>query len=1213
MKKANWTPEQTKVIELCSRNILVSAAAGSGKTATLVERIVRRITEGAAPLNIDQLLIVTFTRAAAAEMKERIGAAIEKLREEQPENAHLQRQSLLLHNAQISTIDSFCMNVIQNYFHEIDLDPVFRIADEDELTLLRHEVIQDLLEDWYEQGDEAFLSFSQTYGGKHQDKNLEDYILRLYHFSTSCAWPEKWLQEMLCQLDKEAGLEETDWLEQMMVNIRAIVTELAGVTEKALAICHSPEGPEAYAQSLLDDADALQRLIAAKDYNTLSEEIRELKFTALSRKKQECAEEKKEQVKGLRDRVKKAVEDLKKSFFFQSSGQMQEDMKKAVAPATVLIQLTLEFIHRLAAKKEEKNLLDFSDVEHFALNILVEEQDGVPVARTAAKELRRQYEEIMIDEYQDSNEVQETILCSISREEEGTPNVFMVGDVKQSIYRFRLAKPELFMKKYHSYTKEESAYQKIDLQKNFRSRREVLEGTNSLFYRIMGEAFGGVEYDTDAALYTGREYIDREGAAIDNRCELICLNGQEDTGRQQESEDAEEYSAKELEALQTAKQIQKLMRDFTVTEGDGLRACRYSDIVILLRTMSGWSEVYTKVLAAQGIPVIAETQSGYFDVLEIKWLLNYLRITDNPLQDIPLASVLLSPFGGLNEEELAAIRLVAAERMPLWSCVCAYIAEKQDETAEKLRAFKETLDRMRVRAQLVPVTELLNELYAATGYDSYVTAMPAGEQRYQNLCAFAVRAAAFERTSYQGLFQFIRYVERLIKYNVDYGEAAVGAQENAVRIMSIHKSKGLEFPVVIVGGMTKKFNASDMRERVIFHPVYGLALDYIDETERTRIATLKKKAVQMLMTEEMLGEELRILYVAMTRAKEKLYLTGYFRDYERQLEKWELDKPLPGNRLGYQVLSKAGSYMDFIGPVRSYLTDFCETVVDVTTLTGEQRDEEKQADISAKELLEQAKSGGQAESSADGGGSLRMALKQYLEYVYPYEAERQLPVKTSVSELKKQSYDEEEFVPVYLSSLQEAVKEQEIEGLVPEFLKEQKQVKGTDRGTLYHRLLEQLPVKYQKTEQVLQEELAELVRQQKLDKEELAFVSVKKLAGFYASELARRMELAAASGTLYQEQPFVFGVPARELYEVDSDEIILIQGIIDVFFEEDGALVLADYKTDRLGSEPEETLRRRYTRQMQLYRQALEQITGKQVKEMQLYSFALQKCVEIVN
>lgn len=1343
-----WTKEQEQVISLRGRNILVSAAAGSGKTATLVERIIQKVagkprtakeergerdipTEGeggedsaqiagqkhsgqteqeGAPVDIDRLLIVTFTRAAAAEMRERIGAAIEERRIQQPENMHLQRQALLLHSAQITTIDSFCLSVIRDYFHEIDLDPVFRVAEEEELTLLRHEVIADVLEEAYEEGAEDFLSFAQNYGGKHQDLRLEDYILRLFRFSESCPWPEEWLRG-LCQ-DADGGMEDgngeragadtdvfsDEWLEKLTQSIKRRLNDALCWNRRALALCGEPDGPVSYTQALQDDAELLDDLLTCKDYRALSEAFADIKFTALSRKAMpDCTPEKKEQAKALRDLEKECIKGLKEDFFFQDYGQMEEDERGAARYVRVLVRLTLAFRKKFAEKKEEKHLLDFSDIEHFALNILAEKKDGALSARTAALELRQRFEEIMVDEYQDSNEVQETILRSISREAEGRPNIFMVGDMKQSIYRFRLAKPELFLEKYNSYSLEDSKYQRIDLHKNFRSRKEVLASVNELFFRLMGKEFGQIDYDAAAALYPGAQYLERgEGEGVDNVTELFLVPSKEeavpetpeDAGGESLSDDEEneerEYSKREKEAFACAGKIKEYLAGLTVQGKDEkgapcLRPCRYGDIVVLLRTMSGFAEVFAKVLTEQGIPAVSDTQSGYFNVPEIKWLLNYLRILDNPRQDIPYVNVLLSPFVGLTTDELAVLR--SKERhVPLAEAVrkCAAPYMEQEETLQveagstgkedvrnevgeadarngaggsrsqdaaggtdkdaaphaagkRLADFLRVYDALRERARILPVSELLEELFAKTGYDSFIAAMPAGGRRSKNLAVFAEKAAAFGQSSYRGLFQFIRYVERLIKYEVDYGEATEAAEgEDAVRIMSIHRSKGLEFPVVFVCGLTKKFNFADTRERILFHPDEGLAMDYIDEQRRTIVPTLRKKALKQQMEEEMLGEELRLLYVAMTRAKEKLCLMGYVENYEKLLAKWGAVTPAAGEKLFYMTLAKAKCYLDFIGPVL--------TVLEKTRLQlGEFQEEDLPAGGNGKEreLLRQQFLNGTGECFVPDTRLLR-SIRAHLDFHYPYEVDSELPFKVSVSELKRLEYVEEEFETPQLYPQQEAIPApdqggEEIlgeaepcgepenkgetenekadlysyEGTLPEFLREKQETKATDRGTLYHRVLELLPLTEAPRKDTIKAGLDELVRQGRLKKEEAGEISVSKLLGFYFSPVAARMRAAQAKGCLYQEQPFVFSLSAREILKKESEEPILIQGIIDVFFEEEDGLVLLDYKTDYVPQEPEETLRRRYEKQLALYERALEEITGKRVKEKIMYSFYL--------
>lgn len=1309
-----WTEEQKQVIALRNRNILVSAAAGSGKTATLVERIVTRVTQDTPPVDIDRLLVVTFTRAAAAEMRERIGEAIEEKRRAQPENTHLQKQALLLHSAQITTIDSFCLSVIRDYFHEIDLDPVFRVAEEEELVLLRREVIADVLEEAYGQGDEDFLAFASCYGGKHQDLKLEDYILRLFSFSESCPWPEEWLAGLCGEPDAWGRTQEV--YDRVLRFVRAGLEEAARLNGKAAAICGAPDGPVYYAQALQEDSALLEALLGCRDYRELSEQFREMRFAALSRRAMpECSEEKKNAVKALRGQMKDCLKELAEDFFFQSPEEMEADRAGAMRYARVLARLTLSFREKFAAKKAEKRVLDFSDIEHFALNILVEKKDGVPVARTAAKELRRRYEEIMIDEYQDSNEVQETILSSISREEEGAPNVFMVGDMKQSIYRFRLAKPELFLHKYDTYSLCDSRYQRVDLHKNFRSRAEVLDSVNELFFKIMGKSFGQIDYDEAAALYPGADYAEREETGegfIDNRTELLLLGGDageaepepaESLENDEESEELE-YSEREQEALACAREIRALCSGFTVQErrknGDAggekycLRPCRCGDIVILLRTMSGWAEVFAKVLSEQGIPVVSDTQSGYFNVPEIKWLLNYLRILDNPRQDIPFVNVLLSPFAGLTTEELAQIRssrknmplaqaarscaapfvrgrsgalrdaarlkprvrgakVRSAEFQPAEFCSAKFRVRRERRVPEgersgqggigrRLARFFEVYDGLRERSRMLSVPELLEELFAKTGYDSFVSAMPAGGRRSRNLKMFVEKAAAFEKSSYRGLFQFIRYVERLIQYEVDYGEAADAAEgEDAVRIMSIHRSKGLEFPVVFVCGMGKRFNFTDTRERLLFHPEAGLAMDYIDEEKRTVVPTLDKAVLKRRMTEEMLGEELRLLYVAMTRAKEKLYMTGYVKNREKCLQAWAFAAPEPGERLGVLPLSKAKCYLDFIGPVLGGMKKIRVQSADVPAFAaGADADSGMREELRRRFL-----NGSGAEFVPD--GALQQQIRGYLDFSYPYAADSGLPFKVSVSDIKLSDCPEDEFETPQLYVPQEAapaddgaedgerqegrkeeagaqgapemeaVREPEAapdaeeffsyRGTLPEFLREKQETKGTDRGTLYHRVLELLPLTEKPQRATIKKELEQLCAAGKLRTEETAELSLTKLLRFYESPAAERMRAAAKKNLLYREQPFVFSLPADELFGKDSREPILIQGIIDVFFEEEDGLVLLDYKTDYVPDEPEETLKRRYTKQLALYQRALEEITGKRVKQKLLYSFYLGK------
>ena len=663
-----WTEDQKKVIELRNRNILVSAAAGSGKTAVLVERIITMITEGEHPLDVDKLLIVTFTNAAAAEMRERIGTAIDKRLLEEPGNAHLQKQSKLLHSAQITTIHSFCLNVIRNNFNKIDLDPGFRIADEAELKLLKGDVLEEVLEKWYEKEDEKFLQFTEAYAPGKTDAPIEEMVLKLHGFSMSYPWPKRWLEERKedFSIDSVEELAQCKWMQEITDMVNAVLEDCIRKNEEALRLCAEPDGPQPYREALSADRELLDELKAETEFSKLQQVVSEIKWKALSRKKapNEVEEEKKEWVKSLREEVKTAIKNLQKQFFFQSAEEMIENMQHVKPAMEALIDLVIDFSKAFTEKKEEKHLVDFNDFEHFALEILVEEKDGFMEPSEVAKEYAEHFAEILIDEYQDSNMVQETILTSISREKQGNPNIFMVGDVKQSIYKFRLAKPELFVQKYDTYTEEESLYQKIILKKNFRSRNGVLHSINFIFYQIMQRVLGNIEYDAEAALYTGAFFPAYPDGREEEESEVLLVSDArlDAEGAETDEEEAEqEYSKLELEARAIGERIKELVNvDSGLQIVDKMsgtyRTCGYGDIVILLRTMSGWSEVFTETLMAQGIPAYSDTQSGYFSTLEVKTMLSYLMILDNPKQDIPLASVLRSILGGMTSEEMAKIK-----------------------------------------------------------------------------------------------------------------------------------------------------------------------------------------------------------------------------------------------------------------------------------------------------------------------------------------------------------------------------------------------------------------------------------------------------------------------------------------------------------------------------------------------------------------------------
>ena len=1203
-----WTEEQKQVIWLRNRNILVSAAAGSGKTAVLVERILQKITDKEHPVDIDRLLIVTFTRAAAAEMRERIGTEIQKRLMEDPDNENLQRQETLLFHAQITTIDSFCQSVLRSYFHLIDLDPAFSIMDEGEAKLLRRDTAEELLEDQYAQASGEFVSFVESFASGKNDENLIGMIWQVYEFSRSHPWPDEWLET--CKKNYEINsvreLAESEWMKQLCDQTAQTLEDLLRMNRQAQKIAQSPCGPWMYLDALLQDEEILKNLAKGTDYASYAAAfLRAGKFAVLSRKKdEEVSEEKKEQVKLLRDQIKKGITALKEQYFYQDPEAMVEEIQESRVPVKMLIELAQEFGRRFAGKKQERNLLDFSDLEHFALQILVRKEDGKEVPTEAARSFANQFEEIMIDEYQDSNMVQELILTSISRCSMGQNNMFMVGDVKQSIYRFRLACPELFMEKYDTYTEEASKSQKIELHKNFRSRKEVLEDVNFVFRKIMHRNLGNVEYDDNAALYAGIAFpkltvnvenqYDKAPQSPLAGSEMLLLDADTLT----------DETAREAEARMIGGKIRQIVGRELIydKEEKAYRKAQYRDIVILLRSISGWAETFLSVLGEMGIPAYTGTRSGYFSALEVRTILSLLRIMDNPRQDIPFAAVLASPVGGFTTEHLAEIRSLYQD-CPYYEACRLYAKEGSDGIlAQKMTAFLEMLERFRSYVPYTPMHELLWKIYEETGYLHYASAMPAGGQRKANLEMLVEKAAAYESTSYRGLFHFVRYVENLQKYEVDFGEAStIGEEEDTVRIMSIHKSKGLEFPVVFVAGLGKQFSRQDARSTIAIHQNYGVGCDYVDPVLRIKTPTLLKRAIQQILLQESLGEELRVLYVAMTRAKEKLYLSGSLKKAEDTLKKWSGkagDASLP-----YLEVRNAASMLEWI--LRAVLyeegkqPEIPVQLYKVDDLYYEKQESENRAD----EIKEQLKATGFLKE--EGIPELCKWLTQETAKTYPFTGSLDIQGKLSVSEIKRHSQMAEE--KEQAEGVIHLQKEPEIQPLVPQFL-QKKEEGGAVRGTAMHHLMQRLDFTSADTVKKVETQIEALIQVHQMTEEEKNLVSVPAIVHFFRTDLGKRAAEAAKRGQLFREKQFVIGVPASQIRpKWDEEEMVLVQGIIDLWFYEGDEIVLVDYKTDRVYPGQEELLKARYQEQLAYYAKALAQTTGCRVKEKQIYSFALQK------
>lgn len=1206
-----FTPEQQKVIDLRNRNILVCAAAGSGKTAVLVERIIEIVTDEEHPVDIDRLLVVTFTNAAAAEMRERIGKALSARLCQTPDNVHLQRQVSLLHNAQITTIDSFCLFVIRNNFNDIGLDPGFRIADEGELRLLKQDTLTELLEQQYQEKNKSFLSCVEYFTGGSNDRLLEEYISKLYEFSMSYPWPEDWISQCMrgYKITSVSELEETDWCHYIIRYIRTLVAESIADLDIALQLTERPDGPYMYGETLEKEKEMLSKLTQIETFAGFYEAFTTVSFGRLPSKKDDSVNPLlREKVQLLRKNLKKRLDDIREAYLVLSPEKVVERMEAAAPNVEELLLLVLAYKELLDQRKRRDNMIDFHDMEHFALDILLSRQeDGSVLPSTAAREYRAHFKEILIDEYQDSNLVQELLLKSISGEEDENYNRFMVGDVKQSIYKFRLARPELFIEKYIGYTKEASNRQRIDLHRNFRSRPQVIDSVNSVFSRMMRPELGGVDYDEEAALYQGAVFPKSETGTEDSaadpyRTEYLVI------GKDEESR----LTTRGQEAAAIAHKIRELYASLKVTDKETgkLRPVRYSDIVILLRTTAGWAEEFKAVLEQEGIPAYVSSRTGYFQTVEIKVLMQLLRVIDNPLQDIPLYGTMKSFFGGFEEEEIAKIR-AEDKQAPLYELLINYDGEEK----EKVQEFLKWLSGYRRKTAYTPIHKLIQDILTETGYLDYVTARPGGSQRRANVEMLLTRAAAFENTSYYGLFHFLRYMEQLEKYEVDYGEADI-LDENAdvVRIMSIHKSKGLEFPVCFVAGLSKRFNMQDTTGRMIADADMGIGVDYVDEELRLQSKTLKKRAVALKMKLDTLGEEMRVLYVAMTRAREKLILTGMTADvdqFEAELSKQkEFGSFDRSGKIPFSVLAGASCYLDFLFPCLDEVTLIRPKELFLADVQG------AVVEIDRKQKLLAGKDGENKQIMTE--------LSGRFEKIYPYQYLSDLFVKTTVSELKKKAIHDLSFRSMEDLNLGDGAKgndteqaftaqwfeEPEIVPYIPSFISSTEEMSGTDRGSAYHKVMELLDFaklgecQEPDVDKQLNEQLEQFVEEGRLTVQWRESIDNRKIRTFLKSSLAKRMGRAAQLGRLRREQPFVLGLPASRLGgQFPESEQVLIQGIIDVFFEEDGRIIVADYKTDRVKA-PEELITR-YQVQLDYYAQALTRLTGKEVTEKIIYSFAL--------
>ncbi len=1280
-----WTPDQQTIIDTRKCNLLVSAAAGSGKTAVLVERIIQMISDIENPIDIDELLVVTFTKAAASQMRDKIAIALEKMLEKDPSNEHFVKQLNYIEKANILTIDSFCYQVVKEHFHVLGIDPGIRIGEAGELGLLRAEILEQVIEEYYAANPE-FVKFSDSYSADKNDEVIERYILKVYEVSSSYPRPSEWIRKAKesLHITSEENFAELVFVKHYFREVRATAKGIKDKIEKALKLVRGLDGPLYMEKALLSDIMMVDDIIAAKTY-THFYDVSKCKFAGLGRgKKGEYDEDIADEVKNLRDGYKKEISAILEPFELPFASVLTQ-FEKQEGALGALLDVAEEFRNCFLTAKLQRGILEFSDVEHFALQVLCKgyTESGEPIPSDIGKEMSDDFAEILIDEYQDSNFLQEAILKCVSRLHCGAYNTFMVGDVKQSIYSFRMARPDLFMEKYRTYdAKQGASCRKLLLKNNFRSRSNVLETINYMFYQIMGEDLGGIEYTEDESLVPGRNFLNGPDDSVElllaesKDFEFLKASDEAMTAIKEETldENLEDIGKKELEASIVAKKILSMLGtdgsepyqvvDKTINPDSGeemeiLRDVRLSDMVILFRAPSSFQQIFSEVLMSYGIPVKVQNESGYFDTSEISLLLSLLRIVDNPYNDVEVVAVLRSYFAGFNNEELALLALAKRDRYQSEKPLCIYEVVKKlsedieyagDQFSRKCASFVSLIGQLQEQKRYVTVSNLVSNIYYDTGYYYYVEVMPEGKQRIRNLDLFYEECRRFDASGVHNLFQFLHFIEKLQKKSISLGgDPAPESDEDVVRIMSIHKSKGLEFPVVFVSGMSKNFNLMDTKSPIIIHSDYFVGAKYVDTDRRCGNDTFARKAFASLMVTESIAEELRILYVALTRAKEKLIMTGVVPDITVLIKKYETIAKRKEKKLTYAVVHTAKNYLDLV--VMSLMRN--ATFHDAMQLVEKRFDKkgehilsgEYELDVPIKEpdirlhvgvynyfdvavqhiqsgLEKQMNREEQLLSLSHASFDNKSAIEQRLLWEYQNLPFTLLQSKLSVTEIKRMYETEQEDMDVLVKT---TVGKGDYVPPVPCFVAGQKEMDAATKGTWMHKVMELFPNAEVTSKEQVQLALDEMWDNGRLPEECRSFITVDKMYTFATSNLGKRMHEAAKVGNLFKEKQFVVGVSARrwlskqthanvEEQQVTNEETpIVVQGIIDAYFREGDKLILLDYKTDKVKDGQEEKLAKRYETQMRYYKETLEQLIGLPVAESYIYSFALGKEILVLQ
>ena len=1348
MSSPKWTQEQQNVIDSRGGNLLVAAAAGSGKTAVLVERIIQMILNSDLKIDIDKLLVVTFTNAAASEMRERIGDAISKKLDENPEDEHLQDQLVLLNKASITTIHSFCLEVIKSNFHKINLDPNFRIGDETECSLMKLEAIDETFDILYEQNDEEFCYLVDCYAEKRGDSNLQNLILSIYSFVMASPYPKVWLKESAedFNITDDFDFATSKWAKAILETVKIQMEGIEKSLCKAIEDVYGIDELVTFTDKLKIEYEKIKEILYACDtswsdaYRQISSMTFENYAKGVKRIPKDAPsyiKEEKDKAKKIRDNAKKSIEKIKTSVFNKNYDDLKDEIKFLYPIVKSLSDVVLMFEQIYSQKKRDKGIIDFNDIEHFALQILTEtdengdfvfDEEGKNIPSDIALEYREKFYEIFIDEYQDSNQVQEVILSTIAKQKE--PNRFMVGDVKQSIYRFRQAKPEIFLQKYATYdTDLSSKYKKIMLYKNFRSRKEVVDSVNYIFEHIMSKNLGEIDYNEEEKLNLGANFeeVEDEKIILGGATEIHLMEKKvpEVEDPDEEEEEGEDLDASQIEARMVGKIIRDIMRPNENGEImqvfdkklETYRNVEYKDIVILLRATSAWAPVFAEELINMDIPTYADMGQGYFETMEIQVIMSFLKVIDNPMQDIPLIAILRSPIYGFTPEDFIDIR-ITDKKVNFYEAMRMFVGEKidlsnaeeqdiaEDEISDdtgneiidvnineensyvdanmddyyqninyedfeyeneefiyndevmyesyinenveddliyeinsnvegdeesqkselelKVRRFLDDLKELQEKSMYMSTDEFLWYIYTNSGYYAYCGALPGGSQRQANLRILFERAKQFEETSFKGIFNFINFISKLKKSNSDMGSAkTLGENANVVRIMSIHKSKGLEFPIVICSGMGRNFNTMDFRKDVLYHHELGYGPQIVDFERRISYPSIAKEALKCKINIENISEEMRILYVALTRAKEKLIITSSIKDIEQNMHKWSSNISTEKMVSKYDILN-GKNYMDWMMPAiikHKDLEDIRETYNLSTSISMEDEskwsvktwsrddiDFEKHEKEGIREVLNTM-------DLSQHDTEYYEQIEKKLNFEYPYLGVVKKAASISVTEIKKrqEEYEEQED-SLGLYKHKTTLKK-------PKFLSESQKsekITGARRGTIVHLIMEVLDFEKVNTESEIKAQIQDLVKRRIITEKESQVLSPRKIMRFFKSPIAKRM---LSSKFVKREQKIYTQIKMNDIYlndeifknnrETYENESVMLRGVIDLYFEEDDGLVILDYKTDFVDENNKKEIIHKYKEQIEIYADVLSKLTGKKVKEKYLYLFGIDEQVKV--